>query len=192
MSYRGIVMDQTQLLTLSALKEDRSDRGMCSRCGACCKRVICISEKEIEAIHSHLKEHPETVKTVEEIYKGQPHRMCPFLDWRKADHKCIIYHSEIFPYICGAHQCNLTDAEKREIVVHLGSRPHRNVDLWHEFFGDPVDISEVSGKFHLMEAFDLYTLPIEIEQRPELLLEFYEKEVPEQVKLYLEILTGND
>lgn len=156
-------------------KDRRDSDGKCCECGACCDRVIMLSQYEQRKIQRYLKENPNIKKRVLEIYKSRPHSMCPFLDVTKAEHKCMIYHTYAFPMICRFFSCG---NQKNTIIVQRNDSPE-NVDLWARFFGD----TDITKYFIYYEQYQKIgaakTIPLEVRLNPERFKDYFEHCIPE-------------
>lgn len=149
----------------------RNCDGSCCQCGACCDRVLSLTPTEIRLIHKHLVRNKYITRRVNTLYKDKPHRMCPFLDYEKADCKCMIYRIKGFPMICGLYNCDESKMSRSDAIRGLKGEFPKYVDMWHEFFGDPNDISEA---WYLKDRLGLL-FPLEYRLQPERLNEIFSK-----------------
>lgn len=147
----------------------RNCDGSCCQCGACCDRVLSLTPTEIRLIHKHLVRNKHIQRRVKALYKDMPHRMCPFFDYTKADGKCMIYRIKGYPMICDIYNCDESKMSKYEAIKGLKGEFPEYVDMWHEFFGDPIDISR-AWRLKDLGAY----IPTEYRLQPERLNEFFQ------------------
>lgn len=108
--------------------------GKCSQCGGCCSNLLPMSQKEVDAIHRHIKRHNikecrHLLPTVAKSYD----MTCPFRDNDKK--VCRIY--EVRPEICKQFFC---DSEKR--AKHnrkLIGQTRTAVAVREEFFNEDIE-----------------------------------------------------
>ena len=114
----------------------------CQCCSCCCKRVICVSLREIEAVKKYLHEHPELNKKILNILKMVPQdvNVCPFLDLTTtSNHKCLLYGTNVRFKICQLFFCdpNSNYLKKRKKWIALVENKGglvENFDLRYVFF----------------------------------------------------------
>ena len=161
--------DLMAIRVLFAIGGIRLDEGKrCCQCGACCDRVLKLSNEEQLNILACMKKHPEIRERIEEINKGKPHRKCPFLDHTRENKKCMIYDFECYPANCRIYMC---DGHKPNpyLVANMYKSIPKYVDLWH-LIGDPVDIAQAWEFKDILDSKGQYLVP-EIYLHPEKLVE---------------------
>lgn len=106
--------------------------GKCSQCGACCSRILPMSEKEIATIRRYIKKnHIKECRHIIPTVKRTIDMTCPFLDTDKSSEKCRIY--PVRPEICRKFIC---DSEQRAKENRgLIKQTRRVIDVREEFFG---------------------------------------------------------
>ena len=159
----------------------RNPDGTCCGCGSCCERVLPMRRIDIMAIELLLRQKPDLTKRIREIYMFRPHRMCPFLDVTKAEHKCLIYSTPALPPICKYFTCH-----KFQQVVNLSM--HANefhdticVDLWFTFFGKFTGDHDIAPAWLARDLLRERTgkrPPMDVLTRPETLPNFMKNNYP--------------
>ena len=73
--------------------QDLTDNGICTQCGECCTNLLPISDSDIRRIRHYIKRHGiRPINHIPVLIQGPTLDMvCPFLDDKKPDRKCLIY-----------------------------------------------------------------------------------------------------
>lgn len=73
--------------------QDLTDNGICTQCGECCTNLLPISDSDIRRIRHYIKRHCiRPINHIPVLIQGPTLDMvCPFLDDKKPDRKCLIY-----------------------------------------------------------------------------------------------------
>lgn len=110
---------------------DLTKGGKCTQCGACCSRMLPMTDKEIEVIRRYIKKY-----NIKEFKHGIPlaepflDMTCPFLNTDKKTERCAIY--SIRPNICKQFSCD--PKQRPQLKISYASKT-RIVDVRREFYG---------------------------------------------------------
>ena len=137
----------------------RNCDGSCCECGACCDRVLMLTAEEKKGIKDYIHTNPELKKKIGEIYKERPHRKCPFLDVTKKNHKCLIYNIPFYPIICKTYNCDESKMDPKKVISLYKASIPEQVDMWHYFLDDPVDITDAWRLKDQLENIGLIKVP---------------------------------
>lgn len=111
---------------------DKTDKGKCTQCGACCGAILPMTDKEIIVIRAYIKKHH-----IKECNHSIPlansalDMTCPFLDTSKRTEKCTIY--SVRPAICRCFLCSEPNGALQHKELLQGIR--KPVHVRETFYG---------------------------------------------------------
>lgn len=112
---------------------DKTDKGKCTQCGACCSNLLPMTDKEITVIRNYIKKHhiKECNHSIP-LAKPALDMTCPFLDTSNRTEKCTIY--SVRPAICKCFLCS----EPKGALKHkeLLQEIRKPVNVREEFFSE--------------------------------------------------------
>lgn len=105
--------------------QDLTDNGICTQCGECCTNLLPISDSDIRRIRHYIKRHGiRPINHIPVLIQGPTLDMvCPFLDDKKPDHKCLIY--PVRPTICRHFTCHTyVNKDARDAMIEQIAQDH--------------------------------------------------------------------
>lgn len=115
-----------------------TENGKCSRCGACCNRILLCKSSEIYRIAKYIKhKHIQRAKKNRPDSSNYIDMTCPFYD--EIMRKCVIY--PVRPEVCRKFDCSLGANRIRSNICHMMKNTHSyDVDMSATFYDDtPLD-----------------------------------------------------
>lgn len=121
---------------------DFTKNGKCSECGSCCSNVLPMTNKEINQVRAYIKKHNIEKQThcTKVLAKQSIDCQCPFLDYSRAEHKCLIY--PVRPMVCREFICNKWDALTKRRIAR---EPVKLINVAETFYPDTNKILQEYG-----------------------------------------------